>query len=388
MNRSYSPSAATRCASVAVLFALLATLPFTTPAQATIISASQNTATQGAGVSAAGSWTGVGNILLDGTDKILNQHCTGTVIVAPQNIWVLTAAHCFYDNAGVLLNPQRLRFNLPEGGITNTFYAGQQLIPHPNYNPANGVTGGFDIGLIKLGVDLAGLTTPWNFNHGEIADERADLNPGIIGTKVGFGLSGDGVNGATGNPPNVPNLGDPDAQEGTKRQGTNFVNFYGPVVAGNAIFDTTDDVNQLIAPANTLIYDFDNHVAGGNGSLTSPNGSFGTATGTTEVDTAPGDSGGPMFMFDFPNNRFTIVGVTSYGTDFADGNPQVPVVGPGPDPGSRFGDIAVDTRVRAYAAWIDQVIVPEPASLTLVLALVAALGAGSRSRRTIDCCAA
>ena len=386
MNRSYSPIASTRCASVAVLFAWLATLLFTTPAQAIIISASQSTATQGAGVSAAGSWTGVGNITLDGLDPVLNQHCTGTVIVAPQNIWVLTAAHCFYDNNGVLFNPQRLRFNLPEGGIANTFYAGQQLIPHPNYNPAVGVTGGFDIGLIKLGVNLAGLTTPWNFNHGEIANERADLNPGIVGTKVGFGDSGDGVNGATSNPPGVPNAGDPNAQQGTKRQGTNFVNLYGPIVAGNAIFDATDDVNQLTAPANTLIYDFDNHVAGGNGSLTSPNGSFGTATGTTEADTAPGDSGGPMFMFDFTNNRFTVVGVTSYGTDF--GDPPPPGLGPGPDPGSRFGDIAVDTRVRAYANWIDQVIVPEPASVMLALAVVAALGAGSRSRRTIACGAA
>jgi hypothetical protein len=377
MNRSYSPIASTRWAAAAALSALVATLFFTTPAPAIIISSSQTTATQGAGVSAPGSWTGVGNITLDGADSVLNQHCTGTVIVAPQNIWVLTAAHCFFDENDVLLDPQRLRFNLPEGGITNVFYAGQQLVPHPNYNPAVGVTGGFDIGLIKLGVNLAGLTTPWNFNHGEIADERADLNLGITAHKVGFGNSGDGASGATANPPGVPNAGDPNAQQGTKREGTNFVNFYGPVVAGNAIFDTTDDVNQLTAPADTLIYDFDNHVAGGNGSLTSPNGSFGTATGTIEADTAPGDSGGPMFMFDDTNNRFIVVGVTSYGTDFFD--EAADAIGPGADDGSRFGDIAVDTRVQSYADWIDRVIVPEPAAFSLALAAV--LATGSRSRR-------
>jgi hypothetical protein len=61
----------------------------------------------------------------------------------------------------------------------------------------------------------------------------------------------------------------------------------------------------------------------------------------SESNTAPGDSGGPGFLV--VDGEYLLASVTSGGTE--------------PDAG--FGDMAFNTRVDAYAAWIDSVIAPD-----------------------------
>jgi len=348
-----------------------------TSAHAIIISSSQNTATQGAGVTPAATWDGVGNIILNNVDldgntfeTVDDQWGSGTLIRNGQGVakYILTAAHVlFSDNANTVRIPNanfRLNFPEPNNGINAIQYGVVRSAVHPSFN---GNTLANDIAILELGVDLGGTTTSYNINRPTlIADERATMGSGLVGNKVGFGRSGDGVNGDTANPVNTPNAGDPNAQQGTRRNGTNFVELFGPVVAGNNVRDAFN--NLLTAPANTLIYDFDNHVAGTNGPLyPAGNPALGaalsaqftgpsTAVGTQEADTAPGDSGGPMFLFHTPTNQWLVVGVTSYGTD-GGANPPPPF-------GSRFGDIAVDTRVQSFAGWITMQI-PEPGSLIL-----------------------
>lgn len=70
------------------------------------------------------------------------------------------------------------------------------------------------------------------------------------------------------------------------------------------------------------------------------------AGGSLEGDTAPGDSGGPLFEYDFTDSQFVITGVHSFGSD---------------NTLARYGDIGVDTQVQAYSTFIAGA-VPEPVS--------------------------
>jgi hypothetical protein len=61
----------------------------------------------------------------------------------------------------------------------------------------------------------------------------------------------------------------------------------------------------------------------------------------SESDTAYGDSGGPAYLE--VDGEYLIAGVTSGGTD----------------PDSMIGDISFDTRVDAFAGWIDAIVAGE-----------------------------
>ena len=123
-------------------------------------------------------------------------------------------------------------------------------------------------------------------------------------------------------------------------------------------------------------YDFDNGLAAQNALIYNPI-NFGSdlGFGADEVGSAPGDSGGPTFLFDAVDNRFEIAGVTSYGFGFS----GLPDIAAGTN--SSFGEVAVDMHVGNYLPFINSKI-PEPTSVVLMLlGLAAWAGGNGRGRR-------
>jgi hypothetical protein len=271
---------------------------------------------EGAGLGVTDAWAGVGKLGDAGSF-----YGTATLI-GPRS--VLTAAHLVAHLAA-----GGARFEV--GGVT---YASSAVAVHPGY------VGGddFDVAVITLSQPVAAGVPRYAYNRGDV-DELA-AGPGV---KVGFGVGGDGAAGA--NPALYP--------YGTRRAGSNAID-----LVTTAATQVTDGLgNVMDVPAGMLLYDFDDHRAGTGGPLGGP------AVGPGEADTADGDSGGPMLQYWAALDAYVVTGITIGGSDGL----------------SRYGDVASDLRVAAYAPWIDQQ-VPEPAALG-VAAAAAALAWGGRRRR-------
>ncbi|MDB5323317.1 MAG: sorting protein [Phycisphaerales bacterium] len=267
----------------------------------------------GPGLGVTTDWAGVGML---GTASSFS--ATGTLI-GPHS--VLTAAHVVQGITGT-----QARFQV--NGIT---YASSAVAINPGY------TGGddFDLAVVTLSQDVLGVPF-YQYNTGALNELTA--GPGI---KVGFGVGGSGATGAQ--PALYP--------YGTKRAGSNTID----MVTTSTTHVTDGLGNPFTVPAGMLLYDFDNHLTGTNGPLGGP------AVGATEIDTATGDSGGPMFQFSTALNAYIITGITIGGSDDL----------------SRYGDIANDLRVASYAPWIASQ-VPEPSSIAMIAAI--ALLCGHRRR--------
>lgn len=263
---------------------------------------------------------------LDGvTDLIIDTgaglaRCSGSLLTTGMHI--LTAAHC----VDTVVSATAF-FDLPSGSASRATSA---LFVHPGWT--GNVLAGNDIAIVQL-VSAA----PAGAERFDTYRDGSEV--GAVSEKVGYGRSGTGNTGAV-----LPS--------GTKRSGQNRYDALADIFEG--FFFTG------ITPGTQLAYDFDNGLAA--------NDAFGfffglshLGLGLAEVDSAPGDSGGPTFIDGL------IAGVTSYGFGFTcfPGTPDVNC----DVTDSSFGEMSVDTRVSTYAGWIDSVItpVPEPASIALVL---------------------
>ncbi len=235
--------------------------------------------------------------------------CSGSLLSSGTHI--LTAAHCLTDDFGNLIaTSASAGFDLINGPVT---LAADQFFVHPSYD-GNSLHG-FDIAIIQLASTAPAAADRYDIYRG--SDEI-----GRVGFRVGYGLTGTGNSGDTGS-------------AGVKRGGENRY---------DALADIWEGVFfSGINPGTQLGVDFDSGLP--------VSDSFGAifditdlGQGLNEVNSASGDSGGPVFI----NGQ--IAGVTSYG--FSPGFPFDVV----PGINSSFGEFSGDTRVSVVADWIDGIV--------------------------------
>lgn len=260
-----------------------------------------------AGSGATTAWDGVA--FLDSTSQ--NIASVTATLVDPTHL--VTAAHA-------VVNPNTGQA-LPGGSFTvqigSNTYSIASIVAEPNYHPGSDQ---YDIAVITLTAPATGHTT-YAWNTGSIVETSEPT------TLVGFGVGGDGTNGANASLYPV----------GTKRAGVNAI---------DVNTDTTSYTppGHATLPAGLLVYDFDNASAGTSGPL------GGAAIASNEGDTSDGDSGGPMFQLDPISGQYLLTGITVDGTDAL----------------SRFGDVSWGTRVADYAGFL-AASVPEPTGIVPLL---------------------
>jgi Trypsin len=307
----------------------------------------------------------VAGIDLDGVGQLIADvnPTVGTVGVCSASLvgsggQAVTAAHCVTAPDGTPnvidgVDGNRIVFDTPDGPVIASFGAAD-VLRHPNFDgdPLHG----FDVAVINLGGPLDPSIPRYalNTDSGGVFEASPHL-------AVGYGESGDGNTGAS-----IPI----DLSQITKRSGTNQFESTGLGIFG--LGGVTNNETQLTA-------DYDSGLAA-NDAFDFFFGLPDLGFGIDEVDTAPGDSGGPSFILD--NGVPKIVGVHSYGVrlNFVDDGTSSDV-----DDllNSSFGEFLVDARVAepAVLAWLRQVVVPEPSSLCLLIAGLMGWTRRTRARR-------
>jgi hypothetical protein len=263
---------------------------------------------------------------------------------------LLTAAHLVTDNStgAVIATSASVFFDLPGGRVE---IAGVSFLPHPDWDGK--YRRGNDIAIITLQTEAPAAAQRYDIYEG--ADEV-----GRVGTKAGYGQSGQGQVELIGITPKYP--------AGTKRAGQNKYDALADLMYGSTV--------PGFVFGSVLQYDFDNGLAANDG--------FGyffglsdLGVGELEVMGAPGDSGGPTFI------DGKIAGLTSYEvTLFRSPYPYTSDITP-LVLDSSFGEFVGDTRVSFYADWI-RTAIPEPSSVivwSLLTGLVITAGLRRARRR-------
>lgn len=236
------------------------------------------------------------------------------VLISPE--WVLTAGHVTGGNNYLGGGISNMSFSLTTGNSVLN-YAASEWITHPGWAATAGnLLAGYDLGLVRLSSSVTAVQAASLY-----LQESLQIQPGTI---VGYGATGTGLTGFQA------------GSAGTKRAGQNMIDGQG---------------DGLTISSGILFSDFDRPGVTGESVLGS------ALPLALEYLSAPGDSGGGLFITQ--NSQTFLVGVTSFGWGYTDGNAN-----------SDYGDLAGFTSTTANAAWISSVTgiaIPEPSSGSLVL---------------------
>ena len=297
------------------------------------------------GVSAFGvNVDGVADLIVtrsDGTFRL-----TGSLLSTGRHI--LTAAHGVTDDFGNMNTSSiRATWELSSGDVSVTV-GGAAVYVHPQWT-GDFLGTGYDLAIIEL-PDAVGGVPGYDIYRGS-------AEVGFQTVKVGYGMAGQGDTGAT-------------LASGTKRA---VLNSYDDDATDFAAVGAVNGTMQLA-------YDFDNGLAA--------NDAFGfffnkydSGLGSDEGCSAPGDSGGPTFVF--ADGTYQIAGVTSYGISLTRsvGKPSTRTSDVDKYLNSSFGEFGVDTRVSSLQSFIDMVLTPDTVAPAAPTGLTATPG---NARVTLD----
>jgi hypothetical protein len=243
-----------------------------------------------------------------------NSYIASGVLISPE--WVLTAGHVTGGNNYLGGGISNMSFSLTTGNSVLN-YAASEWITHLGWAATAGnLFAGYDLGLVRLSSSVTAVQAASLY-----LQETLQMQPGTI---VGYGSTGTGLTGFQA------------GTVGTKRAGQNMIDAQG---------------DGVTISSSLLFVDFDRPGVPGESSLGS------SSPLALEYLSAPGDSGGGLFITQ--NSQTFLVGVTSFGWGYTDGNAN-----------SDYGDLAGFTSTTANAAWISSVTgiaIPEPSSGSLVL---------------------
>jgi secreted trypsin-like serine protease len=261
------------------------------------------------------------------------------------NGYVLTAAHVV-DGA----SPGNVLVNFNDG--SGQSIGAQSITIFPGYAGTTPGSDGLwhdDLALVKLSTAAPSTAAAYNLYTGTPTRNTAL-------TLVGYGATGDGINGATAS-----------GNSAVKTVGSNRVDVLVP--------DDDSSGPGYTGKSEIMLFDFDNPT-NTNKNVFNP----ATNVASDEAQFGGGDSGSPLFTS--VNGQLQLIGIASF-NGVVDQTVNG-VTSPFSTSSTTFGSIGGATSVSAYSSWITSVTaVPEPQTYAMLLAGLGVLLFGKSRRRAV-----